>query len=161
MKVVQKEIKGASHQRGAVLIVSLVVLLVLTLIGVAGMNSSVMQERMAVNAQNANRTFQAAESMVGALTNQLYANNLDLLRESMQAADSKSSTVTVKVDTANGIEGSYQARFLGEVIMTSGSSMDANESSSDLKGYRYELIGEADMDNTGASSRIAKGIEYY
>ncbi|WP_228128469.1 pilus assembly PilX family protein [Marinobacter daepoensis] len=161
MRIVQNEMKFGAYQRGAVLIISLIVLLVMTLIGVAGMNSSVMQERMAVNAQNSNRTFQAAESMVGALTNQLYANNLDLLRESMQAVDGNSSSVAVKVDAANGIEGSYQARFLGEVILTSGSSMDANESSSDLKGYRYELIGEADMDNTGASSRIAKGIEYY
>lgn len=154
--------KGLVQQRGAALIVSLIVLLVLTLIGVAGMNTSVMQERMAVNSQNSNRAFQAAESTVSALTNQLYANDLSLLRESMQSATEESSVVSVKtLDSGNGITGTYQARFLGEIIITSGSSMNADESSSQLKGFRYELIGEAEMANTGAEARVFKGIEYY
>ncbi|KEF29702.1 MAG: PilX protein [Gammaproteobacteria bacterium] len=158
----KKAIAGQSKQRGAALIISLIVLLVLTLIGVAGMNTSVMQERMAVNAQNSNRTFQAAESTVSALTNKLYANDLTLLRESMQDQNNQSSVISVTtLDSANGITGSYQARYLGEIIITSGSSMNADESSSDLKGYRYELIGEATMANTGAESRVFKGIEYY
>jgi len=153
---------GQVKQKGAALIISLIVLLVLTLIGVAGMNTSVMQERMAVNSQNSNRAFQAAESTVSALTNQLYANDLTLLRESMQGATGLSSVVNVTtLDSANGISGNYQARFLGEIIITSGSSMNADESSSQLKGYRYELIGEASMANTGAEARVFKGIEYY
>ncbi|WP_336368336.1 PilX N-terminal domain-containing pilus assembly protein [Marinobacter sp. C2H3] len=151
-----------SDQHGAALIISLIILLVLTLIGVAGMNTSVMQERMAVNSQNSNRVFQAAESNVRALTNQLYNNDLSILRESMQSATEKSDKVTVNtLDSTNKITGSYQARYLGEIIITSGSSMDANESSSQLKGYRYELIGEASMANTGAEARVFKGIEYY
>ncbi len=150
------------RQQGATLIVSLIVLLVLTLIGVAGMNTSLMQERMAVNSQNSNRAFQAAESTLSALTNQLYADDLSLLRESMQNASEESSVVTVTtLDKANGVTGSYQARFLGEIIITSGSSMNADESSNQLKGYRYELIGEASMANTGAEARVFKGIEYY
>ncbi|MBO6812532.1 MAG: PilX protein [Marinobacter sp.] len=149
-------------QSGAALIVSLIVLLVLTLIGVAGMNSSVMQERMAVNSQNSNRAFQAAESTVSALTNQLMANDLSMLRESMQNSSGESSVKTVtNLDSGNGMTGNYQARFLGEIIITSGSSMNADESSTQLKGYRYELIGEASMANTGAEARVFKGIEYY
>jgi len=148
-------------ERGATLIVSLIVLLVLTLIGVAGMNTSVMQERMAVNSQNSNRAFQAAESTVRSLMDEVYANNLDLLRESMQNSSGVSSKVDVTIDSDNGVTGSYKARYLGEVIITSGSSMDADESSNQLKGFRYELEGEASVANTGASARVFKGIEYY
>ncbi|MFL1455582.1 PilX N-terminal domain-containing pilus assembly protein [Marinobacter sp. GN3S48] len=149
------------NQRGAVLIVSLVILLVLTLIGVAGMNSSVMQERMASNAQNSNRTFQGAESSATALTEILMSGNLNLLQEAMEAADDLSSTGSVTLDAANGVQTEYQARYLGEVIISSGSSMDADESTTLLKGYRYELRGSAEMDNTGAASTVYKGIEYY
>ncbi|GHD48531.1 type IV pilus assembly protein PilX [Marinobacter persicus] len=152
---------GGSRQDGAVLVVSLIVLLVLTLIGVAGMNTSVMQERMAINSQNSNRAFQAAESTLQALLDDVYDSNLDLLRESMQSGDDLSSVVDVTLDSENNISGSYQARFLGEVFVTSGSSMDADESSNNLKGFRYELTGEANMANTGASARVYKGIEYY
>lgn len=148
-------------QRGAVLIVSLVILLVLTLIGVAGMNSSVMQERMASNAQNSNRAFQGAESSATALTEILMTGNLNLLQEAMDAADDLSSTGSVTLDAANGVQTEYQARYLGEVIISSGSSMDADESTTLLKGYRYELRGSAEMDNTGAASTVYKGIEYY
>lgn len=152
---------SAYRERGATLIVSLIVLLVLTLIGVAGMNTSVMQERMAVNSQNSNRAFQAAESTVRALMDDVYDNDLTVLRQSMQNASSKSDVTNVTIDQDNGVTGSYQARFLGEVIITSGSSMDANESSNQLKGFRYELEGEASVANTGASARVFKGIEYY
>jgi type IV pilus assembly protein PilX len=154
--------KIGSGERGAALIVSLIVLLVLTLIGVAGMNSSILQERMAVNAQNMNRAFQAAESSVSTLNNELAADNLDMLRQSMQNADNLSDlTVVANFDPDNNVSGEYQARFLGEVIVTSGSSMDANESSVDLKGYRYELTGHGEMADTGAEVRVFKGIEYY
>ncbi|MDO3723282.1 PilX N-terminal domain-containing pilus assembly protein [Marinobacter sp. chi1] len=149
------------YQDGAALITSLIVLLVLTLIGVAGMNSSIMQERMAVNAQNSNRAFQAAEATVGALTNQLKANNLDTLRESMQSASGYSTEEAQTIDSSNGVSGSYQVRYLGEIIVTSGTSMNADEGSNNLKGFRYELIGEGSMANTGAEARVFKGVEYY
>lgn len=49
-------------QRGSVLIVALVVLLVLTLLGISGMDTTVMQERMASNMQEGLSSFQAAEA---------------------------------------------------------------------------------------------------
>ncbi|WP_421858084.1 pilus assembly PilX family protein [Marinobacter salarius] len=156
-----KDFNIKKGQKGAVLVISLVLLLVLTLMGVAGMNSSTMQERMAANAQNSNRAFQGAESSVWALLEQLYDNDLSLLRDSMKSADEKSDVVSYTLDSAKGISGTHQARYLGEVIITSGSSMDANESSPTLKGYRYELKGTATMAGSGAGATIYKGIEYY
>ena len=156
-----KQTGNIERQSGAVLVISLVILLVITLIGVAGMNSSVMQERMAANAQNANRAFQAAESSVGALLEQLYDSDLSMLRDAMKDADSLSDEQSFSVDPGEGINGAYQARYLGEIIVTSGSSMDPNESSTLLKGYRYELKGSAVMDNTGAASTVFKGNEKY
>jgi type IV pilus assembly protein PilX len=50
------------QQAGSVLIVSLVILLVLTLLGLSGMSNTVMQERMAGNMQESMSAFQAAEA---------------------------------------------------------------------------------------------------
>lgn len=52
------------QQQGAVLVVSLLVLLVLTLIGVSSLDGSVMEQKMASNAQTAATTFQKAESAI-------------------------------------------------------------------------------------------------
>lgn len=49
-------------QRGATLVVGLVILLLLTLLGVQAMRSNTLQERMAGNTRDRNTAFQAAES---------------------------------------------------------------------------------------------------
>ena len=50
-----------AHQRGAILVTSMLLLLVLTIIGVTVMQMSRMQERMAGNTRDLNLAFQAAE----------------------------------------------------------------------------------------------------
>ena len=50
------------RERGVVLVVSLIMLLVLTLLGVTAMQSTIMQERMAGNAREVSMAFQAAEA---------------------------------------------------------------------------------------------------
>ena len=53
---------AANRQTGAVLIVALVLLLVLTILGVAGMQNTTMEERMAGNYRDRFGAFQAAEA---------------------------------------------------------------------------------------------------
>lgn len=54
--------RNISAQRGAVLVVSLIFLLVLTLIGVVSMQNTTLEERMARNVYDGERAFQAAEA---------------------------------------------------------------------------------------------------
>lgn len=49
-------------QQGSVLMISMVILLILTLLGLSGMNATILQERMASNVQEKNTAFQAAEA---------------------------------------------------------------------------------------------------
>ena len=53
-------------QRGAVLIVALVLLLVLTILGTAGIQDTAMEERMAGNFRDHSAAMQAAESALRA-----------------------------------------------------------------------------------------------
>ena len=55
-----------AYQRGVVLIVALVVLLVLSLLGISGMQNTVLEERMAGNMYDRNLAFQAAEAALRA-----------------------------------------------------------------------------------------------
>lgn len=57
-----KTLPMSAAQRGATLIVALIMLLVLTVIGVAGMQDTTLQERMAGNMRDRNLAFQAAEA---------------------------------------------------------------------------------------------------
>ncbi|MBN1238545.1 MAG: hypothetical protein JXB36_08580 [Gammaproteobacteria bacterium] len=51
-----------SRQGGAALVVSLILLLVMTLLGVSGMNTATLELTMAGNAENQQDAFQAAET---------------------------------------------------------------------------------------------------
>ena len=61
-----------ARQSGAVLIVALIILVILTLLGVTAMNTTSLQERIASNTQEQVHAFQAAETGL----NQAFADNL-------------------------------------------------------------------------------------
>jgi type IV pilus assembly protein PilX len=67
---------SASSQNGSALIVSLVMLLLISLIGVGSMQSTILQERMASNLQDRNIAFQASERALRVGENWLAANAL-------------------------------------------------------------------------------------
>lgn len=57
-----KSISSKNKQYGAVLVVSLIMLLILTLIGLSGTQATSLEEKMAGNVRDQNIAFQAAES---------------------------------------------------------------------------------------------------
>ncbi|WP_251280312.1 pilus assembly PilX family protein, partial [Enterobacter hormaechei] len=61
---VSRRFQGRTQQRGAVLYVALMLLILLSLIGVVGMQVASMQERMSSNYRAANVAFQASERAV-------------------------------------------------------------------------------------------------
>lgn len=66
MKKVNMTKIGTSGQRGATLVIALVILLVMSMIGVANMETSTMQERMAANSKQRTTARIAAESALNA-----------------------------------------------------------------------------------------------
>lgn len=60
----RKQSFGHKKEKGAVLMVSLVMLILLSLISIGSMNTSIMEEKMAGNMRDQNLAFQAAESVL-------------------------------------------------------------------------------------------------
>lgn len=56
------KISTPNHQRGIALVLSLVFLLLLTMIGIAALNTTALEEKMTNNVKDRNLAFQAAES---------------------------------------------------------------------------------------------------
>ncbi|MEW6703549.1 MAG: PilX N-terminal domain-containing pilus assembly protein [Pseudomonadota bacterium] len=72
MKVPQRRTVGpAPKQEGAALIVLLVMLVVVTMLALSGVRTTTMDERMAGNARDRDKAFQAAEAAVRACLNQV------------------------------------------------------------------------------------------
>lgn len=93
-----KAAAAGRHQRGMALIMSLVILMILTILGVTAMGTASLEEKMAGNTQEINKAFQAAESgLIQALNT---AGSLDLNQETSNdftyAASNSSASVTTK-----------------------------------------------------------------
>ena len=71
-----------AQQKGAVLIVSIIILLVLTLINVTAMQTTSLEEKMAGNMRNKNLAFQAAEAALRAGEGYLSSATLDPFNDS-------------------------------------------------------------------------------
>lgn len=103
------------NQRGSILIVSLMILVVLTMIGVSSMSTSSLQERMAGNFRDRQIAFQAAE-MALAYAEEFARNNIN--------------SVTIFTDT--GTDG-YYSTYNGPTNLTAfNSSWWTNTKSTEL-----------------------------
>jgi len=66
--------RGQRRQRGATLIIALVMLVLVTIVGIAMIRSSTMDEKMAGNARDRDKAFQAAEAAVQKCLAMIQAN---------------------------------------------------------------------------------------
>lgn len=150
------------HQTGAVLIISLIILLAMTLLGVASMNTSMMQERMASNAQNTNITFQAAESAVSSVISTVVGGVQTPLSDAMgdNGVVGTTGNITAYDVSDPGVDANFQVTYLGVVTLTSGNSMDSDTNSISVQVQRFDIAGTGTVTATNAQTVIRQGIEY-
>lgn len=65
MNTVHPTVLQQDLQQGSALIVSLLILLIMTIVGVTSLNSTIFQQKMAVNNSDTISNFQAAEAAIG------------------------------------------------------------------------------------------------
>ena len=144
------------RQSGAVLVVAMIMLLVLTLLGVTAMNTTSMQERMAANTQEYTRAFQAAETG-------LWTGSLDLNRSTTAAVTGYSRALDAGHNKDAGAF--YTVVFLSklETQPRSAKAWDADsaaayyfETQSDGYSRVYDANNDGITDNTTPPSSAAE-----
>lgn len=90
-------------QQGSALVISLLILLVLTIIGVTALNSTVMEEQMSSNFQTGNTAYQAAESAVNRAFTMIATDGMGtLVDQAMAAAPANQNPPTIPAITMTG-----------------------------------------------------------
>lgn len=164
-------------ERGAVLIVSLVMLLIVTLIAVSSMQGTVMEEKMAGNTRDRNLAFQTAESSLREA--EIYVAGLASMGTftgsgglyGLTDAEPYYATSTTWSDTLNHVvgsapHGSYEAPryFIKHYTVVKGTAGALNMSGyGDNKGTGDITIFKVTARSTGASTDSAEVIlrSYY
>lgn len=138
------QIKG-HKQDGAVLFVSLMILLILTLIGVSSLNGSLMEEKMAANSQISTTVFQGAESAIKTTYYQYKPNPGLAVKQAQDRATTTPRTVgreTRQSRLASLPEGvkprffnSSAGTFVARGIEITGTASQNNITESNTQGY--------------------------
>lgn len=162
MKVFRPMPSNLKSQRGAVLIVGLIILLLATMMAVGALNNTNLQERMAANSQNVNRVFQTAESAVDSKINDINNGDYDMLSDA-QEEHGKSTpawpTDTFAMDDTS-ISTAIEVRYISEAI-AEGSTLSADKSDqTQLNSGVYEIRANSSMTGSGAKTSIVQGFLY-
>jgi hypothetical protein len=153
-------IRGGSpaRERGAVLVVALILLTVLTLLGVSALNSTSLEERMASNTQELYRTTLAAEAGLDLAFNDDETFDLagcgDIGDEPSGKKACAADDVTVEdADATVSATVSYSSRFNGMSPPPMGSLYSATA----FQAAHFDLRSEADR---GELSAVVHGGAY-
>ena len=151
---IQKTMRMADSQRGAVLFTALVMMVLMTLLAVTMMGNTAIDEKMAQNSQDQNRAFQAAETGIEmAIANSGSLNTSNAFQADGTNTFSQGDTATLGTATTGyGVSVTYTSVFLQKTKVTRGSGFDDN-----FSNYWFELRSRANTD-TGASSTVSLGM---
>jgi type IV pilus assembly protein PilX len=136
----------STYQSGAVLIISLIMLLLLTIIGASSIQTTSLEEKMAGNLRNANLAFQAAESA-------LRAGEADTATISSSGFYTGSTNPITDIDWTNAAKRTYSsvALYIIETpVITDGSSLEAGTPAGSAQTnywYRITACGTGGIDN--------------
>ena len=154
---------GGRRQRGAALLIGMIMVFMVSILGVSVMRGSTLEHRMATNAVQANEVTQAAESAT-----EFGLNRTANLSDAFTAKDAeKPEERTLVLDVPAGLDeegedasAGHEAAIASEVQMAYvGAGLAPGYSAETFVGLRFIAQGRSSVGATGASSVIEQGAE--
>lgn len=151
------------NQSGVALVVGLVLLVVITLIAVSGLSNASLQTKLASVTSQQNMVFQAAESSVAMMFDQMNGTGGDLTPLNAVLSDPENKPKTTPNTTLSAskmVTAEVTISFMSKNDVSPGFSLNADENSTTISPYTFKVVGNASMASSGASATIEKGIVY-
>lgn len=159
---------GHEKQQGVVLVISLLLLLVITLVGISSLSTTVLEEKMTSNMQAKHVVFQAADSLVeeavddtdflwaaytkgiNPATPELLQSDSELYASFLQ--DASGDPVPIPLSTKE-----VSAEFKGNTVPIGANATSLRLGSSAYQLYHYNLEGTAELADQNARAVHAQG----
>lgn len=149
-----RHLRIKTKQRGAVLLVSLLLLLVTTFVGFSAMETSNLEAKMATSRELKELTFQAAETVIErTLLNQALIRSTYTVGLSGGTWPTHSESFSHDTD----LTGDVEVRYAG-LAASEGDSIV--EGSGGFRKFNYEIEATAGRANTNITSTHTQGIRY-
>jgi len=152
-----------SRQEGLALAVSLMLLVAMTIVGIATMKGTRLNEKISSNAQQKAISFEAAESSIATVWD--VESLLDTLEQIPDNVFNDPDYVVPLVDAAEldfnqsnqkgvsvEVAASVTVQYCGETDLPTGSSLSADESKLQMAGIMFDVNGRANISGSKAES---------
>ncbi len=162
----------ADHsQKGIALVVSLVLLATMTIVGVATMSGSRLNEQIASNTQQKSIVFEAAESAIESVSNYLdlysaITSNPAAVGNNPAAVELPDSAVklsdgydTVKAGKGVDIDGVLSVQYCGE-MQPIGTSLSAELDGGQITAVVVDINSRANIANSGARADHLRRVSF-
>jgi type IV pilus assembly protein PilX len=164
-------VKDVKREQGVVLVISLVILLALTTLGIASLAGTRLNEVAASNTQQKATAFEAAESAI------VYGWNIDYLNLSLSSSapgefDNPSPVSPAGVEAILSssmdqhhadidrltvdITASVTVQYCGETARPPGSGLSADETDLGMAGLQFDVTGRAAIEGSAA---VAENVQ--
>ena len=114
---------SAQTQKGAALVVSLFILLVMTLIGITSLNTSLLEEKMSSNTQLKTASFQDAEAAINAAIREVESPTSGKLKTALKNSEDETDGPVITPPSGSGINGTVGLEYIEDRVIA-GYSMD-------------------------------------
>ena len=142
MKIKRNNAIGSSGgQRGAVLVMGLVLLMVLTILGVSGMNTATLELAMAGNAQFHQEAFQAAETGI----------NISIARRNFNTLAPAILPVT-PLGGGTAYRTQAVATYMGDTPIPSGAAFSIGMNTGAVAAYHFDVVALGQGPRNAAST---------
>lgn len=139
------------RERGAVLMVSLMILLIMTLVSISSVTTSTIEYKLANNSQNQKIAFQAAESALTNMVTTVQDDQTMLLQATSNPVTGVNTNLSGGSTMVEGITATAGLRFLGETVAI-GSSLDK------FSAFQFDIEGNATVLADNTTSENHQGI---
>ncbi|MBI3772290.1 MAG: hypothetical protein HY272_06290 [Gammaproteobacteria bacterium] len=151
-----------NKQKGVVLVISLMILLVLTIIGIASVSNATIEERMATNFHHTTQSFQKAETTIsnvinaGTLGAPAYAQANDPLLQAANVGQGNPIGPIADATVDPLAASTYTVTFQGEQADACPGNPVTQESPFICNGY--QVTSTASIANSGAATTHIQGL---
>lgn len=156
------------RQQGIVLIVSLLILVMMTIIGITALSTTTLEERMALNTQHDNLVFQGTESQIQSVINAStpgmpgYSVTTDPMLTAMAAG--ANSTVSAGSSTTHIPGGNATATLDTNATITylnviKGAHCKSGGGLNQFVCYQFQIDAAATINTSGAKQEHLQGVQ--
>jgi len=153
---------GPVKEKGAVLVISLVMLLVITLLGVGSLETALFEERMATNAQNKTINFQVTANLLEELLedDNVFGGSAAELNAAIVRGAGNAGTETDYTTNIANVSATYTITYVGEGSMFRSEGAESSEAQGRGRPRpRYEVVLNVRDAQTDTGHTHAYGVD--